>query len=478
VRRGTVPVLVGALGAVAVAGAYRPLVRRWPLSVVNALPSAIASEMPGLLVGVHALAGVAALRSRGARRVAGLALNAGVLAGLAGLAGDTRRSAEILAAALRDAGVPAPDRAGADGAGADGARSAARPPGDGAGADGARSAARPPGDGAGADGARSAARPPGDGAGADGARSAARPPGVLPGRVARRRYRRVADVSYSEHGPFGTLDVWHRADLPLDAHAPVLLQVHGGAWMTGDKVGQAEPMLGYFAERGWVCVTVNYRLAPADRWPAMVVDVKRAIAWTREHIAGHGGDPGFIAITGGSAGGHLAALAAVSANDPDYQPGFAEVDTSLAAAVPLYGVHDFTHDRQGLWPLLEGKIIGTSYAADAQTWRQASPALRIGPDTPPFFVVHGSTDAIVGVEQSRRFVAALRAGSPSAVGYAELPHAQHGFDAIASARTAHTVDAVYRFLTAVADRAAGNTAGRRDGAGAGQTGRQQVEAGR
>ena len=429
-RRGTVPVLVGALGAVAVAGAYRPLVRRWPLSVVNALPSAIASEMPGLLVGVHALAGVAALRSRGARRVAGLALNAGVLAGLAGLAGDTRRSAEILAAALRDAGVPAPDRAGADGAGADGARSAARPP------------------------------------------------GVLPGRVARRRYRRVADVSYSEHGPFGTLDVWHRADLPLDAHAPVLLQVHGGAWMTGDKVGQAEPMLGYFAERGWVCVTVNYRLAPADRWPAMVVDVKRAIAWTREHIAGHGGDPGFIAITGGSAGGHLAALAAVSANDPDYQPGFAEVDTSLAAAVPLYGVHDFTHDRQGLWPLLEGKIIGTSYAADAQTWRQASPALRIGPDTPPFFVVHGSTDAIVGVEQSRRFVAALRAGSPSAVGYAELPHAQHGFDAIASARTAHTVDAVYRFLTAVADRAAGNTAGRRDGAGAGQTGRQQVEAGR
>jgi acetyl esterase/lipase len=238
----------------------------------------------------------------------------------------------------------------------------------------------------------------------------------------------------------------------------------------GDKVGQAEPLLGYLAERGWVCVTVNYRLAPASRWPAMVVDVKRAIAWTREHIAGHGGDPDFIAITGGSAGGHLAALAALSPNDPDYQPGFAEVDTALAAAVPLYGVHDFTRDRQGLFALLEGKIIGTSYADDERTWRQASPALRVGADAPPFFVVHGSTDAIVGVEQSRRLVDALRAGSPSAVGYAELPHAQHGFDALATARTAHTVDAVYRFLTEVRNRSVT--------AGAGQIGLDTVEAAR
>jgi acetyl esterase/lipase len=277
----------------------------------------------------------------------------------------------------------------------------------------------------------------------------------------------VADVSYSEHGPFGTLDVWHRADLPPDGRAPVLLQVHGGAWQMGDKLGQAEPLLGYFAERGWICVSVNYRLAPAERWPAMIVDVKRAVAWIREHISGHGGDPDFIAVTGGSAGGHLAALAALSANDADYQPGFTEVDTSIAAAVPMYGVHDFTRDRQGLWALLEGKIFGTSYATDERAWRQASPALRVGPDTPPFLVVHGSTDAIVGVEQSRRFVDALRSASPSPVGYAELPHAQHGFDTVATARTAYTVDAVYRFLAHV--RARGPAAG------AGQTGRKTTE---
>ncbi|HEY4004850.1 MAG TPA: alpha/beta hydrolase [Pseudonocardia sp.] len=368
--------------------------------MLNALTSAFASESPQFYAGAQTLGLLGAVRAGGIAGTAGLMLNAAALAGLAGLAGDADRSARVLAEALREAGVPDADQV-----------------------------------------------------------PARRPGGVLPGHVARRRYRRVADVSYSEYGPYGTLDVWHHADLAPDARAPVLLQVHGGAWQMGDKVGQAEPMLGYFAQRGWVCVTVNYRLAPANRWPAMIVDVKRAIAWTRENIAGHGGDPGFVAVTGGSAGGHLAALAALSANDPDYQPGFTEVDTTLAAAVPMYGVHDFTRDRQGLWPLLEGKIFGTSYADDERSWRQASPALRIDSRTPPFLVVHGSTDAIVGVEQSRRFAEALRAGSPSPVGYAELPHAQHGFDTVATTRTAYTAGAVYRFLTAAHDRAMASRAG-------------------
>ncbi|HEY1968492.1 MAG TPA: alpha/beta hydrolase [Pseudonocardia sp.] len=399
-RAGTIPLAVGALSATAVAGAYRPLLRRWPVSTIGALLSFSASETPLLVAGTQLVAAAAAARAGGMLGTAGAAVNLAGLAGAVGLAGDARRSAQVLADALVEAGVPDASVV-----------------------------------------------------------STRRPPGLLSGPVARRRYRRVADVSYSEHGPYGTLDVWHRTDLPLDGRAPVLMQVHGGAWQTGDKRGQAEPLLGYLAERGWVCVTVNYRLAPASRWPAMVVDVKRAIAWVREHIGGHGGDPDFIAITGGSAGGHLAALAALSPNDHDYQPGFTEVDTSLAAAVPLYGVHDFTRDRQGLWPLLEGKVIGTTFAADERTWRQASPALRVGPHTPPFLVIHGSTDAIAGVEQSRRLVRALRADSPAPVGYAELPHAQHGFDALATARTAHTADAVHRFLTDVHRRAVSARAG-------------------
>jgi acetyl esterase/lipase len=411
VRAGTVPLAVGLAGAAAVCGAYRPLLTRWPVSVGGAVLSGLASEVPMLVAGAGAVGLAGALRSRpGPVRALGLALNLVTLAGTAGLSGDARRSAAVLDAALGEAGVPV-----------------------------------------------------------EGPSGGGRPPGVLPVPLARHRYRRVADVSYSEHGPFGTLDVWHRADLPLDGAAPVLLQVHGGAWEMGDKLGQAEPLLGYLAERGWVCVTVNYRLAPASRWPDMIVDVKRAIAWTREHIGGHGGDPGFIAVTGGSAGGHLAALAALSANDPAYQPGFEQVDTTLAAAVPMYGVHDFTRDRQGLWALLEGRIIGTSYAADGHTWRQASPLLRVRPDSPPFLVVHGSTDAIVGIEQSRRLAGALRSHGVRA-GYAELPHAQHGFDTMATARTAFTVRAVHRFLADAHRRAVT--------ARAGETGRSAVRSAR
>ena len=67
--------------------------------------------------------------------------------------------------------------------------------------------------------------------------------------------------------------------------------------------------MGHLAARGWVCVTANYRLSPQATWPDHIVDVKRALAWTKANIAGHGGDPGFVVITGGSAGGHLCALA-------------------------------------------------------------------------------------------------------------------------------------------------------------------------
>jgi len=391
--------MVGALGATGVVGAFTPLLRRWPWSMMGALSSAFASENPALVAGVQAAAAAAALRARGPARPAGVAVNAAALAGLAVLAGDARRSARALDGALREAGVLPPEQV-----------------------------------------------------------RLRRPAGVLPGPVARRRYRRATDLSYGGDPHTGTLDVWHRHDLPADGRAPVLVQVHGGAWEMGDKRGQAEPLMGYLAERGWVCVTLNYRLAPANRWPAMIVDVKRAIAWIRENIATYGGDPAFVAITGGSAGGHLAALAALSANDPDFQPGFEDADTTLTAAVPMYGVFDFTHDQQGLWALLERKIIQTRYADDRRTWERASPALRVGPHAPPFLVLHGSTDTIVGVNQSRRFVTALRASSPSPVGYAELPRAQHGFDALPTARTAYTAAAVHRFLAAVHQRATAGAA--------------------
>ena len=73
--------------------------------------------------------------------------------------------------------------------------------------------------------------------------------------------------------------------------APVMVYIHGGAWMIGDKREQGKPMMYELVARGWVCVTINYRLSPRATWPDHIVDCKRAIAWVHEHVAEYGGDP-------------------------------------------------------------------------------------------------------------------------------------------------------------------------------------------
>jgi acetyl esterase/lipase len=269
----------------------------------------------------------------------------------------------------------------------------------------------------------------------------------------RRRYATTRDVPYGEFGRRNHLDVWRRADLPDDARAPVLIQVHGGAWMMGSKEFQGAPLMGHLAERGWVSVALNYRLSPRSTWPDQIIDVKRAIAWVKEHVAEYGGDPDFVVITGGSAGGHLSSLAALTANVEAFQPGFEDTDTSVQAAVPMYGVYDFTNrDRTGRSDLEEllSKYVFKMPLADApEVWEQASPMSWIGPDAPPFFITHGTNDSLVPVEQARSFARMLRAESKQPVVYAELPRAQHAFDIFSSVRTLHTLRAIDRFLAVV-----------------------------
>lgn len=135
-----------------------------------------------------------------------------------------------------------------------------------------------------------------------------------------RRYAaQTSDIPYGPGGRENLLDIWRRPDLAPGRRAPVLIQVPGGAWTINGKRPQAYPLMSRMVELGWICVSINYSKSPRCTWPAHIVDVKRAIAWVRENIADYGGDPDFITITGGSAGAHLAALAALSANDPALQ---------------------------------------------------------------------------------------------------------------------------------------------------------------
>jgi acetyl esterase/lipase len=255
------------------------------------------------------------------------------------------------------------------------------------------------------------------------------------------------------------LDIYRSPQAPA-AGAPVMIYVHGGAWVMGEKREQGKPMMYELVARGWVCVAINYRLSPKATWPDHIVDVKKAVAWVKAHIAEYGGDPSFVAVSGGSAGGHLSALLALTAGDPAFQPGFEEADTSVDACVPFYGVMDLTGSDEGatrygsgLLTLLESRVMKQSAEGHPEVFRAASPTYRVHDGAPPFFVLHGQNDTLVPVWVARNFIAALRAVSAEPVAYAELPLTQHAFDVLASLRCQATTAGVVAFLTAARVRA-------------------------
>jgi acetyl esterase/lipase len=264
--------------------------------------------------------------------------------------------------------------------------------------------------------------------------------------------RRVRNLAYGTGHRRQKLDIYlPRADVK---NAPVLLQIHGGFWSFGNKNQQGQPLLYYMAARGWVCVSINYSLSPWRRWPAQLLDAKRALIWVKQHIAEHGGDPNFVVCTGGSAGGHITSLMALTANQPALQPDAPDVDTSVQAAVPFYGLYDLCNSEQqhrhgGLRMLLEWIVMGKSYKKAELLFREASPVTHIHEGAPPFLIVHGSHDSLACVEEARLFDRRLRAVSKAPVLYAELPYAQHAFEIFHSRRTTHVVRATHHFCEVV-----------------------------
>lgn len=276
-------------------------------------------------------------------------------------------------------------------------------------------------------------------------------PASLPNALVRRRY--VDKANTIQYGPHrvNRADIWRRTDLPRDGKAPVLLQVPGGAWAIGMRRPQAYPLLGHMADRGWVCVSIDYRVSPRHTWPAHIIDVKRALAWIKDNIADYGGDPDFVAITGGSAGGHLSSLAALTPNDQKWQPGFEDADTSVVAAVPIYGRYDWVSakgsGRKEFIAFLQKFVVKKPITENKQDYVDASSILRISADAPPFFVLHGKDDSIIPVPEGRQFAQVLREKSDNTVAYAEIPHAQHAFDFYESPRANYTAQAVEKFLS-------------------------------
>jgi acetyl esterase/lipase len=270
-----------------------------------------------------------------------------------------------------------------------------------------------------------------------------------------RQHRRSVYKTSVRYGnlPSQLLDVWRPKDLPAEP-APVLIFVPGGAWVHGSRLLQGYALMSHLAAMGWVCLSIDYRVAPHHRWPAHITDVKTAIAWARANVDKFGGDRNFVAVAGCSAGGHLAALAGLTANDPEMQCELPDgSDTSVDAVVGIYGRYDWedrsTPERERFVDFLERVVVKKRLSRHPEVFRNASPIARVRPDAPPFLVVHGAADTVIPVAQARAFVEQLRGTSRSTVGYLELPGAQHGFDMTDGARTRCVSTVIGLFLNEI-----------------------------
>lgn len=212
----------------------------------------------------------------------------------------------------------------------------------------------------------------------------------------------------------------------------VLVHIHGGHFRAGGPSRESRAMLFDHAARGWAAISTTYHLSPTPEsgFPQHLVDVKRLLRWIRTEGPAHGiRADAPIVVAGSSAGAHLAMMTALTGDDPRFQPGFEDADTTVAGAIGLYGYYG----RLGL-----------------ETRDVSDPVRHAASGAPPVAIIHGTHDTYTPVKGSRRLVRHLRAGSPNPVVYAELPGAQHGFDAVRSPRYLAVVEAVSRFTDRLA----------------------------
>lgn len=242
--------------------------------------------------------------------------------------------------------------------------------------------------------------------------------------------RVVKDVDYLGTGRTEKLDLY----LPANGDGtrrPAVVIIHGGGWSGGDKAARREQNIGNsLATAGYVCASINYRLSVKsddlatrlrDVWPANLHDCKTAVRFLRKHADKYSIDADHIGAIGGSAGGHLVAVLAVTAASDKLDPDgpYREFSSRVQAVVPMYGVHDIPE---------HARVKGNEQSeADIELCRQASPVTYVTSDDPPALILHGTKDATVPVQQSRILHASLQAAKvPSELIVIEgAPHSFH-----------------------------------------------------
>ena len=202
---------------------------------------------------------------------------------------------------------------------------------------------------------------------------------------------------------------------------PWVMYIHGGGWVGGGPRRSAAyqdwpKVLASLAARGYVVTTVSYRFANEAPFPAAIQDVKAAIRWLKANAAKYNLDPDRGMTWGQSAGGHLAALAAVTCGVTALSPPALETDARddcVRGAVSWFGIYDFsTQSPNGPdgKPGPQGIFLGCGTGAcTEEQFRRASPVHYVDAKDPPLFLMHGDKDVTVPLAQSQQFEAALKA---------------------------------------------------------------------
>lgn len=244
------------------------------------------------------------------------------------------------------------------------------------------------------------------------------PPPVPAGVVAHR------DVAYVTNG-----HVQQKLDLfvPEKAAAPtpLIVWIHGGAWVSGDKADNPPLRRGY-VQRGYAVASLNYRLSGVAIFPAQIEDCKAALRWLRAHAKEYNLDPAKIGVWGGSAGGHLVALLGTTGGVKEFDVGENLDQSSAVQAVGDYfGPTDFVqmdahavkeapfqHDSPSS---PESRVIGGPIQdkANYEKVQRANPIKYVTKEAAPYLIVHGDKDPLVPHHQSELLYAALvKAGVP------------------------------------------------------------------
>lgn len=219
--------------------------------------------------------------------------------------------------------------------------------------------------------------------------------------------------------------------MPREASGPfpAVVCIHGGGFRAGKREALGA-LCKTLAQRGYVAVTVSYRLAPAHPFPAAVHDVKAAVRWLRAHAEAHRVDPARIGALGYSAGGSLAQMLGVTAHVPRFDGDGGNLDqpSDVACVVNIYGANDFTKsygrskDAHEVLPLWFGGDLTTHRVRHIE----GSPLYWVTPDSAPTRCIHGTLDDHVALEQSQWLVERLRAATVPA-DLVVLQGAGHGF---------------------------------------------------